>query len=609
MALSPVAFGIAAGFPRRIANDVAAARAADEAAARSYRPTMAELVARYGAPRGGAVASWYVRKSGSDSNGGSSASLTPDRSGTDMSVTNGSTQVTSATGAFVAGDVGKGINIATVLYRIATVTNSTTIQLERNYAGTTGSNKTWAIGGALLTIGKMLGTAAGIMQNGDTLYVGAGTYREIVNPTLTGITAETFVVGDVTGQFTGDPGDVIITPYLTNDKTASSGSVPLTVKSFFTYQNLVIVASTNGCVSGSAGISDVKLQNCVVNALRLATNVAACNFTGTAGAALNITIERSIIVCKPTTSSLGHGIRFTLPRSTADYNANCLVQNCLIMGPFYGVLSQSSGSGAGFGGGVTVRQSTIYSVSYGVIALDANLSTTYPTTVNYCIVISGLGLSASVSGQIVEDYNVLGADTPRNNVTAGTHSISDQSYAPLFELGAAYLMGRNPRPMFQPLSGSPVLGFHPAAGSAVDILNAPRPAGGGSANYAAGAYERANSAVQETVTVDSDTSAIRFDGPGYQDFDLAVDAVATTVTVRSRHDSTYAGTLPQLLVHRGRECGVADASTTGVAAADTWETLTLGPFTPTKSGIVTIRVLSNDTNGAGKAFFDTFTVS
>lgn len=553
------------------------------------------------------MSSWYVRKGGSDNNGGSSSGTSPDRSGTDMAVTNGSTQVTSASGAFSAGDVGKGINISAVLYRIATYTNSTTIQLERNYTGTTGSGKTWKIGGALATISKILGLAAAIMQNGDTLYIGAGTYREIVTCAVTGLTAETFVVGDVTGANTGDSGDVVITPYLTNDKTAPSASTTLTVKSFLTFQSLIVMSSSGGCIAGAAGVANVSLKTCVINAIRLGL-LPAVTMTGTAGAALNFTMDRCVFVARPSQSTSHRGIQIIAPRHTADYDLSVLIENTLIVGAYYGVFVGSNGSGAGFGGGVTVRGTTIAS-PFGVVTNDANLSTTYPVTVTGCLLVTTVGLSANTTGQIVEDWNIIYADTARSaGVTAGAHSVVDGSYAPMLELGAAWLLGRNPRPMWQPYAAAPQLGFWTPAGTAYDILNDPRPAGGGSTNYAAGAYERGNSAVQELSVVDSDTSAIRIDGPGYQDFDLAVDAVPTTVTIRTRHDSTYAGTLPQMLVRRGAECGVSPDTATAVQGADTWETLSL-TFTPTRASIVTIRVQSNDTNGAGRAYFDTFVVA
>jgi hypothetical protein len=75
------------------------------------------------------------------------STITGDRSGNDAGVTNGNTQVTSATANFLSSDVSKKITLAGVDYHIATVTNGTTIQLDKNYTGTTATGVAWAIQG------------------------------------------------------------------------------------------------------------------------------------------------------------------------------------------------------------------------------------------------------------------------------------------------------------------------------------------------------------------------------------------------------------------------------------------------------------------------------
>jgi Flp pilus assembly protein TadG len=75
------------------------------------------------------------------------ASHRGDISGSDMSVTNGSTTVTSASGGgsggFIAGDVGRKINIGGSVYQIATVVSSTRITLTTPYSGSTATNVNW----------------------------------------------------------------------------------------------------------------------------------------------------------------------------------------------------------------------------------------------------------------------------------------------------------------------------------------------------------------------------------------------------------------------------------------------------------------------------------
>lgn len=613
MSLSPVAFGIAADLPRRDANEYVAARESAEAATRRYRPTMAELVARYGAPRGGAGASWYVRKGGSDSNGGSSASLTADRSGTDMSVTNGSTQVTSATLGASAGGVGKGINIAGVLYRIATYTNATTIQLERTYAGTTGSGKTWAIGGALLTIGKIPLTAAAILQGGDFVYIGAGRYGETVTFAMTSLASEVQFIGDVDGSHTGDPGEVIWSGFTSGQKSAPSASalISLTSKNYLTFRNMLFI-SGSGPVFTTTLSYNLKVADCVINALRAASGNSIFSFANTTGVHTpNWTIENCVFVTKPSSSSNHRQILFSLARdSSPDYDlgSSILVRNCYFQGGFYSILFSTFNAGAGLPGGGRIEGCYFTSQSYGVATNDAGWSTTYPIKVYNCYHPGTLNIGANTSGQIAEDYNIL--ENAGLNVTAGAHSITNGSYEPALELGQAWMQMRRQRPWMQPSEGSPFLGFGgPGGGPANDLMGVVRPAGGGSPLVSVGPYERLNTGVVDTVTKDAGAGSWRFLGPGARDYEVLVDAAPTTITVRVRHDSTYAGSLPSVKILRGGECGVADQEVASTAAADTWETVTVGPFTPTKPGIITLRIRSYDTNGAGGSWFDTVAAS
>jgi hypothetical protein len=126
---------------------------------------------------------------------------------------------------------------------------------------------------------------------------------------------------------------------------------------------------------------------------------------------------------------------------------------------------------------------------------------------------------------------------------------------------------------------------------------------------AVGAYERHNVWTQETTTVRTGGSALVCVGPGAHDFDVAVDATSTTVSVYLRYDSTHGTTnKPQFLLVNGDECGVSDATATMTSAADTWEQLS-HTFTPARTGIVTVRLVSRSAAGNGKAFADDFSVT
>jgi hypothetical protein len=308
----------------------------------------------------------------------------------------------------------------------------------------------------------------------------------------------------------------------------------------------------------------------------------------------------------------------------ADYDSNILITDCLFVGGARGTGAQggavsivNSGASAQRGGGLDIRNCTFIVGDTGsaFTTASANLSTTIPNTiVNSFLFCPGLGvgLNATTLGQITENYNLIVASTPRTNVTAGAQSISDNSYAPLFHFGQERIWGGASRPIGEPMASSPLLGFgNDGSQTATDMRGTGhiRPAGGASALPAVGAYERANSWAKNTATVRTGSNSISITGPGYQEFLVPVDATSTTISVYVQWDATYAGTKPQLQIDANGENGVTAETKTATGSSGSWEQLTLSAFTPTAKGIVTIRVLSNDTNGAGQTFVDDFAVA
>lgn len=89
---------------------------------------------------------------------------TADYSTGTIEVTNGSTAVVGTGTTFTAGMVGKMIRVATdnAFYRIATFTDSTHIALSSNYAGSTGSGKTYTIFSSCTDQWKDFGSANSI---------------------------------------------------------------------------------------------------------------------------------------------------------------------------------------------------------------------------------------------------------------------------------------------------------------------------------------------------------------------------------------------------------------------------------------------------------------
>ena len=133
-----------------------------------------------------------------------------------------------------------------------------------------------------------------------------------------------------------------------------------------------------------------------------------------------------------------------------------------------------------------------------------------------------------------------------------------------------------------------------------DLYGMARPMGRTPADDA-GAVEARIRPQQETGTTYSGSNAAMLAGTGYVEFLMPVDAESTTVTVWGRYDSSYTGTLPTMKVIR--ITGDSDQSDVMTGAADNWEQLSC-TFTPTASGYVTIQLWSYDTSGSGEAYFD-----
>lgn len=124
-----------------------------------------------------------------------------------------------------------------------------------------------------------------------------------------------------------------------------------------------------------------------------------------------------------------------------------------------------------------------------------------------------------------------------------------------------------------------------------------------------GCYEVHDQDRKEATTTDSGNGIV-ISGPGDTEFLIPVDNASTTISVKARYDSTHAATnKPQAQLVENGEIGFSGETKTMTSAADTWETLTFTAFTPSQKGVVKLRLISRSASGAGKAFFDTVSIT
>lgn len=471
---------------------------------------------------------------------------------------------------------------------------------------------------AWLTFSKAL--KSGGLASGDTVYVGAGVYREIVGTvTITAPTAKTSIIGDVDGSQTGDAGAVILSAFTSGDSSSPSGSelIDLNGRPWLDFENITFVGGSNGSYvaldgQNATGAHDLTLKKCVF--ISMASSGTIMSWWGTASGVANWLIDSCIFI------SAGLCIELqTVTNASADYDINFVVQNCtfLAAGGSAGVLRArtASGSGSFHMGGPIVRNVTAFGMfGYGVQAQTGTISTTVAMKVTNSLFLNygGGAVLAATAGQIVEDYNVFSSSSPRTNVTAGSHSIVGPGFASLVDYGQLSLHGLVPHPFLSPLAGSKMLGFgDDGTAPSVDALNRPRPAGGSSTAKAAGAYE-----LHDTARIGSALGAdsggyIELVGPADHDFAIPVDAASTTISVKVTWDSNHGNTnKPQAILLAAPQIGVTTETKTATGTAGSaYETLTFTAQTPTAKGVVIVRLVSRAAAGNGIAAYDTFAVS
>lgn len=466
---------------------------------------------------------------------------------------------------------------------------------------------------AFLTIDKAANTVAA----GDTVYIGAGTYAELVTMDTSGASGSVIsFIGDVTGRYTGDAGLVIISAFDDgNSAPARASCLDWNGKEFIVWTGVVfnggsssVIISNNGNVAHEGDV----LQDCAVLGYDYNTSAVTIYLnTATTPDTAGFTIRRC---------ALAGCVTFSHNNNTvAEQNMKAAIENCICFGDGRNGANNiairwfHSAAGTYGVGGLTVRSCTITGAGVGVQAYNTN-STTYPVTVQNCLIarLSSYAIAryAGTAGSIVSDYNRflhIGASAIVSGLSLGANDEAAGDFGmhggiadwPLYRF-----WGWSPFAPWEPIamSGytSPLIGVADSSTApSDDAYGNPRPMGRNTDDI--GAVEARNRPVQETTTVRTGTYAMRFDGAGWHDLFVPVNAEETTISVYARKDSNYTGDAPLLEVYNIP--GVADQSDAMAGAADTWEELSC-TFTPTAAGMVRVRMRSRDTSATGEAFFD-----
>lgn len=670
------------------------------------------------------MTTWLTRKSGSDSNGGTSRSVRSSGADAISNATAGLTLVTSITAAWDATDIGHGITVAGRNRVITAVTPQTTKTAQTSSASTTlqsaaqfdasmvgqavtgpgiqpntvitaftdsshvtmsiaagagfgtgtvtfyvkltcgtgsgnfvaGTAQAWIVGGAFLTIGRFSVNANAGVTAGDTLYVGAGTYRETNAWTRSGSTGLPLsVIGDTDGAITGDLGEVVISNYLDDFKAPAGISVvDYASQSFITYQRITFYAGAAASPFVSTNSTDLQWLDCtIVNCSTPTTMVLNL----TASVVANMLMDRCSVWNLRGGTILDLEIAGNSASTAYPIDLNVMIRNSFVFNGVTTALFVCAQNGTGPKvGGFRVNNCT----TIGGPVLNASglpVSPRVPCEVRNCFSLhNGANfVTPSIAFQIIEENNVSYGNAPAaSQMTSGRNSlVAFVGSAQGLEFGQAFRLTGVMRALLAPSGlGSFFSGFRarvqggspnanlrdqqevppgspswrppglrldtqtdqvpqPPAAPTVDFFGRQRPAAGGPAHLAAVGYaEFHDTAAQDSVLFDVGPNSAKFTGCGDQDFLVPVDAATQTISIRCNVGQAYAGgVMPSVTLLSNAEIGVAAQVVSALdGIGGTWQTITLAAITPTAAGFVKLRLSSFDV-GAGQVNFDTFAVA
>lgn len=464
--------------------------------------------------------SWYIRKTGSDFNGGSSPTVLASGSdGSYIPATNGAI-FTSTSAGFTSALQGHWIQWVTggIAYfaQILQVVNGTTLRIrpEVRYAFSAvpgGTAMPYVIGGAWQTLNMAFGviyntatashgnrnSRAAPLAPGDTVYIGGGTYREAFLTNQNGLPGNPITIwGDIDGSHTGDIGEVIFTAWVNGDSAP-----PVSSASPF------LQAGASGTSAGAVGIRWVNLTvlayGTAINALAIWWSFLNCTIFSQTGAAISWAMPGSAELANDGLFLSGLGAAplvdgctliagsevflfseapgnlnfLQLPPTTKTYDVNGIIRNSILFG-FGGTslfISGANGTSLHAPAGLRIYNSVLVGVITAQGSPPAALD--IPTEVHGCIVMGSI--SSAALGSILESYNALYSSTSgssRSLVSIGIGSSGSQAfgfptnapqeYAPMLDFGREFkLSGVLRRHFFSPSVGSVLagFGFQPAA--------------------------------------------------------------------------------------------------------------------------------------------------
>ena len=367
---------------------------------------------------------------------------------------------------------------------------------------------------AWATIAYALSSSSGF-ASGDTLYIAPGVYTDTINVTMPNPTVETNIIGDPTvAQFSGfTAGPVIITNY--NASLSGSGYtgnlITATTKNFLHFQNIKFAFGNSSAINFGTS-TNLKLTRCSFIASKKQADMI--RVTSPSSTAVNFTISKCVFsggsqALFITGQGVADGSTITDSMFIGQGNTSMFLENvqvalfnCVVCGTFYGMLQQPG-------------------------------SLTFPTTVRNCLFFNNFNdvQSVGTANTIIENYNRLLSQNPRNNVADnGTSSVVGDIGIDFFE---TLLWGLNNVQPFTSYTSSPNANFGNITGAPTTDLYGVTWTGA-NPDAGAGTYRIINNAPVNigyvaNLPVDTQTSSITIaPGSTSQSIELYLGATGLT---------------------------------------------------------------------------------
>jgi len=239
------------------------------------------------------------------------------------------------------------------------------------------------------------------VQAGDTVYVGAGTYREKLTCDVSGSSGSPIsYIGDYDGSHTDGTGGVVRITASDDDKVTSRNiCIDMNGKNYRTFNGFTLdgAGSIYAIIwIASADVDHLTVQNCAIESA-----VPGILCYSTTAKVTNLLVDKVLF----------HGSGTAYADNVASDNSGNVFQNCIYIGSGVFVNTRA--------GGTIVRNCLGFS-GYNFVTVGA-LNSGQTVTVNNCIMhdYRHYALIAATLGHLVEDYNICPS---RNNVAVGAHS-------------------------------------------------------------------------------------------------------------------------------------------------------------------------------------------